>query len=91
MSDDLAAAEQTERALREQVGDLIRAKARADSEAARLGDASVRPGADSTLASIASDYREQSGKLETEIERARRSLREHEADLERLRAQQASS
>ena len=42
---ELEEAERTERELREQIGDLIRARARADSEAKRLAGRAELPGA----------------------------------------------
>jgi len=83
---ELEEAERTERELREQLGDLIRARARADSEAKRLAGRAQLPGADATLGEIAERYRVQAERLGGEVDSLRASLREHEADLERLRA-----
>jgi hypothetical protein len=84
---ELVEAEQTERELREQIADLVRARARAESEATRLAGRAVLEGADPTLGEIAERYRLQATRLGGEIDAVRASLREHEADLERLRAQ----
>ncbi|HYM57419.1 MAG TPA: hypothetical protein VES79_05595 [Solirubrobacteraceae bacterium] len=84
---ELAEAERTERELREQIADLVRARARAESEARRLGERAGLEGADPTLGDIAERYRSQSERLSGEVDAVRASLREHEADLERLRAQ----
>ncbi len=91
MTDDLAGAEGTDRALREQIADLVRARARAQSESRRLGDRTVVPGADPTLGSIQERYEQQATRLDSEIEALRSELRAHEADLERLRAQDAGA
>jgi hypothetical protein len=84
---DLEEAERTERELREQIADLVRARARAESEAQRLRGRAGLEGADPTLAEIAERYRLQATSLGGEIDAVRASLREHEADVERLRAQ----
>lgn len=84
---DLADAERTERALREQIADLVRARARAQAEARRLADRASLAGADPTLADIVARYRSQAERLDGEIEALRATLREHEADVERLRAE----
>ena len=86
MSDALAGAEATELALREQISDLVHARARADSEAARLADRASLAGAHDELTEIAGRYERQSTTLAEEIETLRMSLRAAEADLERLRA-----
>ena len=86
MSDDLAAAEATERGLREQIADLVHARARADSEAARLADRAALEGAHAELSELAGRYAHQSETLAAEIATLRASLRTAEAELERLRA-----
>lgn len=88
---DLEEAERTERELREQIADLVRARARAESEAQRLLGRSGLDGADPTLAEIAERYRLQVTSLGAEIDAVRASLREHEADVERLRAQSSGA
>lgn len=89
MSDDLAGAEATERGLREQISDLVHARARADAEAKRLGQRAQLAGAHEELSEIAGRYERQSATLATEIESLRTSLRAAEAELERLRAPDA--
>ncbi len=84
--DALADAEATELGLREQLSDLVHARARADSEAARLADRASLPGAHDELSQIAGRYERQSQTLAGEIESLRSSLRAAEAELERLRA-----
>jgi chromosome segregation ATPase len=86
VSDTLSDAEATERGLREQIADLVHARARADSEALRLTDRAALPGAHDELAEIAGRYERQSATLASEIETLRASLRAAEAELERLRA-----
>ncbi len=86
MSDALTDAEATELGLREQLSDLVHARARADSEAKRLAERAALPGAHDELAEIAGRYTRQSEVLATEIESLRSSLRAAEAELERLRA-----
>ena len=86
MSDALADAETTERALREQLADLVHARARADSEAHRLADRAALPGAHDELREIAGRYERQSETLAAEVQTLRSSLRAAEAELERLRA-----
>jgi phage host-nuclease inhibitor protein Gam len=88
---ELEDAQETERALREQIGDLVRARARAESEARRLAERAARPDADATLGDIVARYRAQAERLDSEIEALRTALREHEADLERLRAEDAGT
>jgi len=89
VSDDLAGAEATERGLREQISDLVHARARADAEAKRLGQRAQLAGAHEELSEIAGRYERQSATLATEIESLRTSLRAAEAELERLRAPDA--
>jgi hypothetical protein len=89
MSDGLADAEATERGLREQISDLVHARARADGEARRLTQRAALPGAHEELAQIAGRYESQSELLASEIETLRFSLRAAEAELERLRAPEA--
>ena len=83
---ELEDAERTERELREQIADLVRARARAESEAKRLAERAAQPGVDATLGEIGERYRAQAERLGGEVDALRGSLREHEADLERLRA-----
>ena len=80
-------AERTDRELREQLNDLVRAKARAEREAERLGVRSGLGGADPALGDLATGYREQAQRLAAEVEQVRAALRRHEPELERLRAQ----
>ena len=87
----LASAQATDRALREQIADLVRARARAEEEARRLGDRAGAPGADPSLAGIAERYGQQAARLREEVEGLRGELRTHEAELERLRAQDAGA
>lgn len=86
MSDPLADAEATERGLREQIADLVHARARADSEASRLAERAKLDGAHADVGRLAERYAEQSRTLVGEIETLRTSLRAAEAELERLRA-----
>lgn len=86
--DPVAEAEATERALREQVGDLVRAKTRAERESERLRVRGERPGADPSLGELSASYTAQAANLADEVERARAALRAHEVELERLRAAQ---
>jgi chromosome segregation ATPase len=86
MSDALAAAEATERGLREQIADLVHARARADSEASRLADRAQLEGAHAELSELAGRYANQSETLAAEIASLRTSLRAAEAELERVRA-----
>ncbi len=86
MSDALADAEATELGLREQIADLVHARARADGEAARLGDRATLDGAHEVMSELAGRYARQSATLAAEIETLRASLRAAEAELERLRA-----
>ena len=89
--DELAAAEATERELREQIAELVHARARAQQEASRLDDRSALPGADPSLAEIAGRWRRQAGVLEGEIDACRTSLRAAEAEVARLRADAAGA
>lgn len=86
MSDDVTSAGATERGLREQIADLVHARARADSEAKRLADRALLAGAHAELSELAGRYAHQSETLAAEIAALRTSLRAAEADLERLRA-----
>lgn len=87
MPDDaLAAAEATERGLREQISDLVHARARAAGEASRLAERGALPGAHADLLELAGRYDAQAEVLAGEIESLRASLRAAEAELERLRA-----
>lgn len=86
MSDDV-----TQRELREQINDLVRARARAESESGRLADRGRLPGADSDMVVLSKRYREQAANLAGEIEALRGLLRRHEADEERRRADDAGA
>ncbi len=87
MTDDaLAAAEATERGLREQISDLVHARARAAGEASRLAERGALPGAHAELLELADRYGRQGDVLAGEIESLRASIRAAEAELERLRA-----
>lgn len=79
-------AEATERALREQIAELVSTRVRAEREAARLAERARLPHADGALGQLAERYRAQAGRLAEEVEGARRSLREQEARVETLRA-----
>ena len=83
-------AERTDMELREQLNDLVRARARAQSEAERLGVRASLPGADAGLRTLVDDYRGQEQRLGQEVERVRASLRAHEGELERARASAAA-
>ena len=89
MSEALADAEATERGLREQLSDLVHARARADDEARRLSQRAALPGAHDELSQIAGRYERQGELLAAEIASLRSSLRAAEAELERLRAPDA--
>jgi hypothetical protein len=92
MSDgDLAAAEATERELREQIAELVHSRARAEEEARRLTERTGLPGADPSLAEIAGRWERQAGVLAGEIESCRTSLRAAEAEVARLRADAAGA
>lgn len=84
--DALAHAEATDRGLREQISDLVHARARATAEAGRLAERAELPGAHAELAELSSRYAKQAALLAGEIEALRTSLRAAEAELERLRA-----
>lgn len=81
----------TERNLREQINDLVNARARARAEAARLEERATIPGADAALGAVAGRYAVQEKRLGEEIAALRTSLREREADTERLRADAAGA
>lgn len=87
----LSEAEATERALREQLADLVRARSRAEREARRLAERGTLAGADTALGQIAERYRAQGGRLGDEVEGLRTTLRELEARVERLRAEAAGA
>jgi chromosome segregation ATPase len=89
VSDALADAEATERGLREQIAELVHARARADGESRRLADRAALPGAHEELGEIAGRYERQSETLGAEVQTLRSSLRAAEAELERLRAPDA--
>jgi hypothetical protein len=79
-------ARRAEQALREQLADLVRARARADSESRRLAQRAGLPGADAALGELAERYRGQGERLQAEVESLRADLRRQEAELERQRA-----
>ena len=83
---DLAEAEQAEQGLREQLTDLVRARARAESESRRLAQRAGLAGAEPALADLAGCYQAQGERLQKEVEALRADLRRQEAELERLRA-----
>ena len=83
---DLGEAQRAERTLREQLADLVRARARAESESRRLSERARLPGADAALSELAERYRAQGDRLQSEVEAVRSDLRLREAELERLRA-----
>ena len=83
---DLGEAQRAEQTLREQLADLVRARARAESESRRLAERGRLAGADATLGELAERYRAQGERLQTEVESVRSDLRRQEAELERLRA-----
>ncbi len=83
---ELGEAEATERALREQIAELVSTRVRAEREAARLDERARLPDADGALRELAERYRAQAGRLAGEVDGVRRSLREQEARVEALRA-----
>jgi hypothetical protein len=83
---DLTEAQRAEQALREQLADLVRARARAESESRRLAQRAGVAGADPVLGELAERYRAQGERLQAEVEALRTDLRRQEAELERLRA-----
>ena len=83
---DLDEAQRAERGLREQLADLVRARARADSESRRLSERAGLEGADAVLSELAERYRAQGERLQAEVDALRADLRGQEAELERLRA-----
>jgi hypothetical protein len=85
-SDPLADAEATDRGLREQISDLVHARARAAAEAGRLAERAQLPGAHAELVELGERYARQAELLASEIEALRTSLRASEVELERLRA-----
>ena len=87
----LQAAEATERSLREQINDLVTARARADSERVRLEERATLRGGERLLQTVADRYGKQSGRLSEEIESLRGSLREQEAATEAARADEAGA
>lgn len=86
-TDPLSEAQATERTLREQLADLVRARARAEREGRRLAERGSLAGADASLAAIAERYSAQAGRLGDEVDGLRASVREQEAQVERLRAE----
>lgn len=89
--DELTAAEATERELREQIAELVHARARAEGESRRLADRARLPGADASLQEISGRWGRQAEVLAGEIESCRASLRAAEADVARLRADAAGA
>ena len=83
---DLDEAQRAELALREQLADLVRARARAESESRRLSERAGLPGADATMSELSERYRAQGERLQSEVDALRSDLRRQEAELERLRA-----
>lgn len=86
---ELPAAEATERGLREQIADLVTARARAEGEARRLRSRGEH--VDPALLEVAERYTAQAGRLAQEVEALRRSLREQELRTEQLRADRAGA
>lgn len=87
----LQAAEATERRLREQINDLVKARARADSERIRLKERAKLRGAEPMLETVADRYAHQAARLDEEIESLRTSLREQEGATEAARADEAGA
>ncbi len=87
----LEAAEATERGLREQINDLVKARARADAERRRLEERVRLRGGEPMLATVAERYVQQSERLRAEIESLRASLVEQEAVTEAARADEAGA
>lgn len=89
--DDLAAAQETERELREQIAELVKSRARAEEESRRLSERATLPGAHESLKDIAERWARQARVLNEEIESCRTSLRSAEAEVARLRADAAGA
>ncbi len=85
----LESAELTERNLREQINDLVAARARAGAEARRLSERATAVGAHESLSEVGERYARQVERLGEEIEALRATLREQEAATEALRADEA--
>ena len=85
----LQSARATERSLREQINDLVTARARAEAEANRLEARGRLARAEASVAEVGRRYREHAGRLHEEIEGLRAELRRQEAVVERLRADEA--
>jgi len=85
----LSDAEATELGLREQIADLVTARARAEAEARRLRARGEHM--DPALLEVAERYSAQAGRLAGEVEALRTSLREQELRTERLRAERAGA
>ena len=79
----------TEQNLREQINDLVTARARAVAEARRLSTRATAPGAHESLSEVGERYARQVERLGEEIEALRTTLREQEAATEALRADEA--
>ena len=85
----LQSAQATERSLREQINDLVTARARAEAEAERLDGRARLAGAEASVAEVGRRYREHAERLHEEIEGLRAELRRQEAIDEGLRADEA--
>jgi hypothetical protein len=86
---ELSVAEATELGLREQIAELVNARARAEAEARRLR--ARGKAIDPALLEVAERYRSQAKRLEGEVEALRASLRQQELRTERLRADRAGA
>ena len=85
----LPEAEATERGLREQIADLVTARARAEGEARRLRARAEH--IDPALLEVAERYTAQAGRLAQEVEGLRGILRQQEVRTEQLRADRAGA
>ena len=85
---DLARALEQERLLREEVGDLIRRRQRAEAEAAQLEARAELEGADGRVGAAASTLRARAEALAAEIDDRRRALRAQEGLVAELRARE---
>lgn len=86
---ELPDAEATELGMREQIADLVTARARAEGEARRLRARGEQ--IDPALLEVAERYTAQARRLADEVEALRKSLREQELRTERLRADRAGA
>ncbi len=82
---EVESAQDTARALREQLEAFTQARSRAEAEARRLTVHAARPGADPALAELVRRYEHQSAVLTSEISVIHASLRGAETRLARLR------